>query len=128
MKKNMKILNLVVLVISLGLISCQNNEVVAQNHMVTQVEWKKLLNEVHHHQIIDVRTPEEFNEGHLKGAVNIDFYAKDFQEQINKLDKNVPAFVYCHSGGRSEKASELMFQSGFVTIYDLQGGYSTWEE
>ena len=79
-------------------------------------------------QLIDVRTPEEFAKGHLKGAKNINFNAADFDNQITQLDKTKPVFIYCHSGGRSGKAYKKMKAHGFTTVYDMKGGYSAYSK
>lgn len=77
-------------------------------------------------QLIDVRTPEEFNEGHLKGALNFNINADDFEKQIATLDIHKPVLVYCLSGGRSSSAAEIMGEKGFIEIYNLQGGIMKW--
>jgi rhodanese-related sulfurtransferase len=77
--------------------------------------------------VIDVRTPEEFASGHIKGAVNINVQASDFQTQISRLDKSKPTFVYCRAGRRSATAAEIMQQAGFTSIFDLDGGILSWE-
>ncbi|HER40444.1 MAG TPA: rhodanese-like domain-containing protein [Salinimicrobium catena] len=77
-------------------------------------------------QLVDVRTPEEFKEGHIKGAKNIDFFSEDFITQFEALDKNEPVYIYCRSGNRSAKASKKLSEAGFKKIIDLQGGYKAW--
>jgi thioredoxin 1 len=77
-------------------------------------------------QLIDVRTPAEFAEGHLKGAVNIDIYSSDFAERIGKLDKSKTVMVYCRSGGRSSSAAGKMEDMGFREIYNMDGGITKW--
>ena len=77
-------------------------------------------------QLIDVRTPEEFTAGHIKGAKNIDFFSEDFSEAFEKLDKDKPVYIYCRSGNRSAKAAEKLSNMGFSTIVDLKGGYKAW--
>ena len=77
--------------------------------------------------VLDVRTPEEFAAGHLAGAVNVDFYAASFADDIAALDPAVPYLVYCHSGNRSGKATQAMQQLGFTTVYDLDGGVTAWQ-
>ena len=77
-------------------------------------------------QLIDVRTQEEFNEGYIGNAKNIDFKTLDFKQKISKLDKNKPVLIYCYGGGRSAKASKIFQSLGFKKIYDLKGGYSKW--
>lgn len=69
--------------------------------------------------IIDVRTPEEYAEGHLDGAVNIDIYAADFAKQIKALDPAGSYAVYCRSGSRSSQAVALMESEGFMSVTDL---------
>jgi len=72
--------------------------------------------------VIDVRTPEEFAEGHLADATLIDFYADDFAARIAALPADEPYLVYCRSGNRSGQAVALMEELGFGTVYDMDGG------
>lgn len=74
-------------------------------------------------QILDVRTPEELNEGKIEGAVNINFYDRNFREQVSNLEKDIPVYVYCRSGARSQQAMEIMDELGFTVVYELKGGY-----
>ena len=78
-------------------------------------------------QIIDVRTPEEYKTGFIKGAQNIDFYSSTFEDDINKLDKSKPVILYCKYGGRSSKCAKKLLNYGFVKIYDLKDGVSKWK-
>lgn len=78
-------------------------------------------------QLVDVRTPSEYNGGHIKKALNIDFFnASNFRTAFEKLDKNKPVYVYCRSGARSQKAAKKLVAMGFNEIYDLRGGYNSW--
>lgn len=77
--------------------------------------------------VLDVRTPKEFEEGHIDGAVNINYFDKDFADQVGKLDKSKPVYVYCHSGGRSAKAMTIMKDKGFTSVYNLVGGFTAWK-
>ena len=79
-------------------------------------------------QVLDVRTAEEFGQGHLAGAANIDFYGADFRAQLEKLDTTRPTFVYCHSGNRSGQAVQVMADLGFTQVYDLDGGIAAWAD
>jgi rhodanese-related sulfurtransferase len=74
---------------------------------------------------IDVRTPEEFESGHIDGAINIDFYASDFTEQLGKLNKNNAYSIYCRSGSRTATTLSIMKDLGFTNAADLKGGYSS---
>lgn len=92
---------------------------------ITQEEFKKELAE--DVQLIDVRTPEEFAAGHIAGAINVDFH-NDFENQIQQVDLTKKTLIYCHSGGRSAKALEIMKSMGFPAVYELEGGFSSWKE
>ena len=77
--------------------------------------------------LIDVRTSEEYESGHLDKAQNIDFLNEElFITEIEKFDKSQPIYIYCRSGNRSGKAATLMQELGFQNIYDLEGGYLNW--
>lgn len=116
--------------LSASVFSCQNqstgvNDSKPVNATVSIDEFEKKLSEKDI-QLIDVRTPEEFNQGHLKGALNYNINSNEFQDQISKLDKNKIVLVYCLSGGRSASAAEQMASKGFREIYNMQGGIMKW--
>lgn len=69
--------------------------------------------------VIDVRTPEEFAEGHVKGAKNLDFRAGEFEKALSTLDKDTTYSIYCRSGSRSADAVQLMRNAGFTNVVDL---------
>lgn len=77
-------------------------------------------------QLIDVRTPEEFEAGTIGKAQNIDYLSEDFTVGLDVLDKTQPVYVFCRSGNRSEKARQIMLDLGFTEVYDLNGGYNAW--
>jgi rhodanese-related sulfurtransferase len=77
--------------------------------------------------ILDVRTPEEFAEGHLDGAVMIDFYDLDFADQLAELDPDVPYLLYCRSGNRSGQTLAIMEELGFSDVADVDGGINQWQ-
>lgn len=76
--------------------------------------------------LIDVRTPEEFNSGHLKGALNWNIYDAGFQEKIKTLSKDKTVYVYCRSGGRSSSAADMIAKNGVKKIINMQGGVMGW--
>ena len=78
--------------------------------------------------ILDVRTPEEFAEGYIEGAKNIDFYHADFESQITSLAKDVTYAIYCRSGKRSGHAIEMMRDAGFEDLFNLDGGIIDWAQ
>lgn len=89
-------------------------------------EFKQAL-ESGEYELIDVRTAEEFQAGHLANAFQIDFYqAKEFNRYLDSLDKNKKYLLYCRSGNRSGQALNIMKQKGFTNVSDLAGGYSAW--
>lgn len=77
--------------------------------------------------VLDVRTPEEFDAGHIDGATMIDFQAPTFVEQVSELDRDAPIFLYCRSGNRSAQAVAQMVGLGFTNITELDGGIISWE-
>jgi len=78
-------------------------------------------------QLVDLRTPKEYGSGHLKGAINVNYYDVDFIAQMKTLDLEKPVFVYCHIGGRSRRASKKLQEAGFVNVVDLKGGIVAWK-
>jgi thioredoxin 1 len=89
----------------------------------TEFEQKLALPEA---QLIDVRSPEEYADGGIKGSVNINYNGADFEERIAKLNKEKPVLVYCLSGGRSGSAAQKLNALGFKEVYNLQGGLVQW--
>ncbi len=77
--------------------------------------------------IIDVRTPEEFSEGYIEGAINIDFYSETFPDELNILDKNKTYLIYCLIGGRSGSALDIMEELNFREAYNMTGGIIQWQ-
>lgn len=89
-------------------------------------DFKSKLSSTSDAIIIDVRTPEELQEGVIEGAVNIDFNSPSFADKIAGLNKDKTYFVYCLSGKRSAKAIAQMEISGFEHLYTLDGGIKNW--
>ena len=80
-------------------------------------------------QFLDVRTKEEWDEGHLKGAKMVTVTEKDFLEKAKAaLDPKKPVLVYCRSGGRSAKATKALREAGFNTVHDMEGGITAWQK
>lgn len=77
--------------------------------------------------IIDVRTPDEYASGHIKGAVNIDYLDDAFETHIAKLDPAKSYLLYCHSGHRSSEAKSVMMEKGFKQVNDIKGGILAWK-
>lgn len=93
-----------------------------------QEDWVSQFEADENAVILDVRTEDEFNEGFIANAINIDIHrGQDFVNEIEALDKNKNYYVYCRSGMRSAKACEIMNQLGFENAYNLIGGITEWE-
>lgn len=94
---------------------------------ITREEFKELIVKGNA-LVIDVRTFTEFSEGHIKNAINVDFFSKSFKATISKLDKKKTILVYCAAGGRSTSACTDFKKLEFKKVYNLIGGYDDWEE
>ncbi|MEZ0388391.1 MAG: rhodanese-like domain-containing protein [Verrucomicrobium sp.] len=78
--------------------------------------------------VLDVRTKDEFDEGHIKGAMNVDFKKADFEKQLAGLDKSKSYLVHCQAGGRSTASMKIFEKLGFQSIFHLNDGFMAWEE
>ncbi len=138
----MKVQSIIIFLLGIGLFSCQQatgqqasqnqgGEEAVKEQTVNEVlptrEYKARLKKNTNLQLVDVRTPKEYAQGYIQGAENINFFDKDFEQQLEqKLDKEQPVYIYCRSGNRSSKAAARMGALGFKAIYDLEGGYMNW--
>jgi len=77
--------------------------------------------------LLDVRTDDEFKEGHIKDSKHLDLRSADFEAKIAELDKTKTYLVYCAAGGRSAQACKKMSQIGFTNLVDLASGFSGWK-
>lgn len=112
--------------VSFLFIAC-NGQTSKNIEVITAPDFSQKIIATPNAQIIDVRTSEEFESGHIDNATNVDWFNKDFEKNVASLDKTKPVFVYCKSGGRSAKAADKLAQMGYTKIYDLQGGYLKWD-
>ena len=109
---------LTILFLSLSIISKGQN--------LSPLDFQKKIKDLPNAPIVDVRTSGEFNQSHLKNAVNINISDENFIGQISKFDRKKPILVYCLSGSRSAYAARLMQSQGFKEVYDLSGGLIKW--
>ncbi|MEO8762063.1 MAG: thioredoxin domain-containing protein [Bacteroidia bacterium] len=127
-----KIISSALFVLALSVASCQNQtnksggNLKIINTTISVDDFDKKLSETPTAQLVDVRTPEEYIEGHLVNALNYNLNATDFENNLSKLDKNKPVMVYCLGGGRSAEAAEIMANNGFIEVYNMQGGIMKW--
>ncbi|MCM4173162.1 rhodanese-like domain-containing protein [Arenibacter sp. TNZ] len=95
---------------------------------LSQEEWSEQLESDENAFLLDVRTPEEVEEGYIPNATNIDIYlGQDFVTELEKLDKTKNYYVYCRSGQRSGQACAIMNKLGFENAFNLEGGFMNWE-
>ena len=144
MKTSIKLVGLLSISILFASLGCKNNKGEANNIknetivnslkgeqekqgeivLLSPSEFKE---KSENYQIVDVRTPSEFNKGFIKGAKNINMRDGNFEEKIISLDKQKPVFIYCRSGHRSGITAKKMVELGFKEVYDLQGGILNWK-
>lgn len=122
MKKNTLSFRLTALII--GLLLTNLHTVNAQNVVTLAAFEVKIA--APNVQLVDVRTPQEFANGHLENAKNVNFNDPEFKQKIVLLDKSKPIAIYCGIGGRSGKASKILVELGFKDIFDLAGGITAW--
>lgn len=108
---------------SIMMSSCSNGQ---EKMQLSVTEFASKIKELPTATILDVRTPEEFEKGHLEGAKNIDWRGNSFDNQIAELDKSKPLLVYCLSGGRSSSAASKLREQGFKEVYEMNGGMMQW--
>lgn len=89
---------------------------------ITEVSQKEFNTVI----LIDVRTPEEYNAGHIDNAKNVNWYDKNFGEQFNSISKDETIYVYCKKGGRSAKARQALDSLGYKNVVNLEGGYDAY--
>ena len=134
MKKIIIVLSSILFV---SIYSCSGNsnsnattqEVVQQEEVIVDVtvsQFKDLI--ATEGTILDVRTPEEWAEGVIANSEKMNYNGDDFANEVEKLDKTKPVFIYCRSGGRSASAAGILKEKGFTKVYNLDGGITAWTE
>jgi rhodanese-related sulfurtransferase len=129
MKNIFSYTTLFILTILLSISACaqQSSKQKEQKYaLLSPVEFKAALENEKEAQLIDVRTPAEYNRGHLPGAKNLNLFDDDFKQQLEKLDKEKPVYVYCQVGGRSAECADMLKSMGFKNITDMDGGFGKW--
>ena len=96
---------------------------------VSNEEFQQLMTSLEGALLLDVRTPEEWNEGHLDGAAHADYWGdeKAFEEAMNSIPRDRPVLVYCAGGGRSGLTAKELIAAGHQEVYNLEDGISGWE-
>ena len=118
--------SMVILFITVLLSSCGGESMKQGSAKLSSVEFYERIKDAEDAQIVDVRTPEEFKNGHLENAFNLNWDGADFEAQLATLDKSKTVFVYCLSGARSRRAADKMRKEGFEEIVEMPGGMLEW--
>lgn len=117
---------LMALTVLLALTACKKEQKTGTEQVAPTVFEQDLKD--HNGQLVDVRMPKEYAEGHIEGAKNLHIYDNDFSQRLDSLDKDETVYVYCKAGARSAEAVELMERKGFKHIVELEGGLDAWNE
>jgi thioredoxin len=120
---NIKLFSFVIALLIITL-SCNSQNAASE---LSAKEFDQQIKSTQNAFILDVRTPDEFAEGYIENAVNINVNSAQFKDEIAKLDKNKTYFVYCLSGKRSASAASYMRASGFKNVINLEGGILAWQ-
>jgi len=121
----MKFPKILLLIVSVVLISCNEKKDNSFKEIAPK-DFAEKIKTTENPQILDVRTPEEFESEHIDNAANVNWNSEDFAGKVATYDKSKPVFVYCLSGGRSKKAAAKLNELGFTTVYELEGGIMKW--
>ncbi len=122
-----------------GLAACQSNsnktssaesDLSIRKEISVQQAYEKIMNDNENPNLvlIDVRTPQEYEQVRLQNSILINYRDPNFKMEINKLDKNKTYIVHCRSGKRSGKACDIMQEMGFKEVYNVAGGILQWQE
>ncbi|MBL7691000.1 MAG: rhodanese-like domain-containing protein [Flavipsychrobacter sp.] len=128
-----KVITLLLLVLMGNMASCQSagkklpDGTTSVSVTVSAEDFQKKMSSLKDVQLVDVRTPEEYREGHIKNSLNINVQGSSFEAEVAKLDKKRPVMVYCRSGGRSASAQRMLIDMGFAEVINLDGGIRGWQ-
>lgn len=136
MRRSIMLLTLSVsLIIGVVLVGgCTGNETqtVTETQIIEVVTPQEAFNMIESNRnnpdfvIIDIRTPEEFAEGYIEGAINIDYYSATFEDELDSIDKNKMYLIYCQWGNRSGATLATMEGLKFMEVYDIKSGIEAW--
>lgn len=115
-----------ILLSTLMLLLASFSSVSAQKTQMNSPEVKEVLKKSKTIVVLDVRTPEEFAAGHLKGAQNIDIRQQDAYSKLDKLNPKTTYLVYCRTNHRSGMAVDYMMRKGFKNVYQMMDGFPGW--
>ena len=113
------------ILLTIAFTGCKEKET-SDSTVLEVADFAEMIGDPSEKIILDVRTPEEYYEGHIRYSKLINFHDEDFKDQVNQLDKQTPIYVYCASGVRSDKAATILRQEGFREVYVLKKGFNEW--
>ena len=120
----MRLRNLIaVLILAVNMVACNGQNQGVKNLSANEFDQGIQKEGI---QLVDVRTPEEYTEKHIKGAQNFNINGTEFEKQMSTLNKGKPVYIYCLSGGRSGRAADWAAKNGFKEVYNLNGGITSW--
>ena len=129
MKRRQSIWIPALLVLLIGVYACKASAEEATEQAISPRQFKVLFDK---HQgdpdvvLLDVRTPKEFADGHLDGALLLDYYSSDFVDRLKALDRDKTYLIYCRSGNRSGKSLAIFEKLGFRHTYHMDTGLIGW--
>jgi thioredoxin len=124
----MKIVLFGCLVFGLFILSnCAGDSKPSSPHLLSPSDYAEKIIELPAAPIIDIRSLAEFSRGHLQNAVSLDFKGIKFLEQVSKLDKTKPVFIYGLNDEQSHAALNKMYSMDFKVVYELEGGFANWQ-
>lgn len=107
------------------LASCQTQQALQETASINKLEKVEFVSGKN--ILIDVRTPEEYEEGHLPKALNLDYWSDNFEKQIQYLDKERTYYIYCQAGNRSTEVTDQLKEAGFKNVVNLKDGYEEYK-
>lgn len=110
---------------AIGEMDCRNGSDLPRE--VSVADAAHLIETITDLVILDIRTPFEFDEGHIEASFNLDFFDDGFEEALSKLDREATYLLYCRCGGRSAYALDLMDRLGFTSAAHMPGGVEGWQ-
>lgn len=120
----MKLLNSLMVVLLVASAACTQAQ---QGTVLSVADFEKQIGTKSEKVVLDVRTPNEYNGGHLAQAKLMNVNDSNFKQQLSSLQKDKPVYVYCAAGVRSNKAAKIMRQEGFTQVFELSGGIQAWQ-
>lgn len=115
-----------IFIATLTLASCSNAQNKSTVNRLSALEVAAKIKENSNIQLLDVRTPSEYEKGHVDGAINANINNDDFKNQISSLAKDKPVIVYCLSGPRANAAAKQLRNAGFNNVVEMPGGMMEW--